>query len=293
MSAYCNTILYFHSTANELDSPLAVALRFFKTLAQLITSILSYSTNGNESIFFEVLPIAIRLERTFEHDVELVDVCTRLIAMMAQGYTLPKNMDQCLTKVYDISNSSSWSVRMAVLDFLQVQVFHNLPIILSEARWVDMVQEIVLRLLEDSVVEVREKASEVLGGLLHTQFIPLPENTLKLLKRKCKHKIVKRTEGSFDSEAATNSIRIRHCGVLGLSAFILSNPYSVPEFVPPIFEIMYEHLNDPQPIPSTIRKTIADFKRTHHDGWENFQLKFNESQLAVLSELTVPPCYYS
>lgn len=277
-----------------MDSPLATALRFFKTLAQLITGILSYSTNGNELIFFEILPIAIRLERTFdEHDVELADVCTRLIAMMSQGFTLPKNMEQCLTKVDDISHSTSWSVRLAVLDFLQVQVFHNMPIILSEAQWVERVQEIVLRLLEDAVVEVREKASEVLGGLLHTQFIPSPDSVLKLLKRKCKQKIVKRTEESFDSEAATNSIRLRHCGVLGLSAFILSNPYSVPEYVPPIFEIMYDHLNDPQPIPSTIRKTIADFKRTHHDGWEKFQLKFNESQLAVLSELTVPPCYYS
>lgn len=254
---------------------------------------MSHATNGNELPFFDILPIAIRLEKTFEHEVELVDVCTRLIAMMAQGYTPPKNMEKCISKVTEISNSNSWSVRLAVLDFLQVQVFNNMPIILSEIRWVEKVQEIVLKLLEDPVVEVREKASEVLGGLLHTELIPSPDNVLKLLKKKCKHKIVKRTDDSLDSDAVSNSIRIRHCGVLGLSAFILSNPYSVPEYVPPIFEIMYDHLHDPQPIPSTIRKTIADFKRTHHDGWEKFQLTFNESQLAVLSELTVPPAYYS
>lgn len=38
---------------------------------------------------------------------------------------------------------------------------------------------------------------------------------------------------------------------------------------------------------------MGDFKRTHHDNWEAHQLKFTEDQLAVLSDLTVPPSYYA
>lgn len=44
---------------------------------------------------------------------------------------------------------------------------------------------------------------------------------------------------------------------------------------------------------STIRKTVGDFKRTHHDNWATHQLKFTEDQLAVLSDLTIPPSYYA
>lgn len=112
---------------------------------------------------------------------------------------------------------------------------------------------------------------------------------------------------------------MRHGGVLGLCAFISAYPYDIPDFVPDVFEHLGAHLNDPQPIPvcsqirkflsrrnrkccsflvfvvlqSTIRKTVGDFKRTHHDNWETHQLKFSENQLAVLSDLTIPPSYYA
>lgn len=46
-----------------------------------------------------------------------------------------------------------------------------------------------------------------------------------------------------------NAIRLRHAGVLGLSAFISSHPYDVPDFLPSVFSELSPHLNDPQPIP--------------------------------------------
>jgi proteasome activator subunit 4 len=87
-----------------------------------------------------------------------------------------------------------------------------------------------------------------------------------------------------------------------------------------MFLLLGDHLNDPQPIPvimtsstaslhsqwvvlhwvmyvsllqSTIRKTLGDFKRTHHDSWEQHSLKFTEQQLAVLQDLIIPPTYYA
>lgn len=44
-------------------------------------------------------------------------------------------------------------------------------------------------------------------------------------------------------------MRLRHAGVLGLCAFIASQPYDVSDYLPDIFAELGPHLNDPQPIP--------------------------------------------
>lgn len=227
------------------------------------------NTNGNLVEYFDLLPFACRLERC-EHDVELAETCTSLLAMLSQGLTLEYCMGAALQKIEDVSLSSSWSSRLAVIDVLQVLVFNNMPIVLSCEKWVQQVQTIVLRLLEDSVLEVRVKAAQVLGGLLHCSFLPSTDLLLELFKQKCRTKVVKnslrRSMTNCGSEviAATastsnstnngetqeaESVRTRHMGVLGLCAFISAYPYDIPDFVPDVFEHLGAHLNDPQPIP--------------------------------------------
>lgn len=104
-------------------------------------------------------------------------------------------------------------------------------------------------------------------------------------KQKAKTKLSK--------SAQLGEMRKRHCGVLGMCAFINAHPYDVPDLLPDVFRQLGAHLNDPQPIPTTIRKTMSDFKRTHHDNWHVHQLRFTEDELCVLSDLTVPPSYYA
>ncbi|XP_058119346.1 proteasome activator complex subunit 4B-like [Anopheles coustani] len=288
------------------DSEYVKAVRLFKTVAHWITHTIHRCSNGNEKEYFELLPIACRLERS-EQDQELSDICKRLLTFVSQALTLPDCMDAALSKIDEISKMSFWSARQAIIDVLQVQVFYNMPIILSRPEWKAKVQEIVLRLLEDNVVEVREKAAEVLCGLVHCSFLTASEELLDLFKRKCRTKMIRTkrfavkqsqqsscsAEVARNETAEANAVIARHTGVLGLCAFISAYPYEVPEFVPSVFEHLGAHLNDPQPIPATIRKTMGDFKRTHHDNWEAHQLKFTEDQLAVLSDLTIPPSYYS
>lgn len=242
----------------ETDTPFASAIRLFKTIAQWITGILNRCSNGNEIIYFELLSVGARLERC-EHDTELAETCSAVLSMTAQALTLPRCMDKCLLKIEEVSYSSSWSARLAIIDIMQVIVFHNMAIVLSRPEWVEKVQMIVLRLLEDNVLEVREKSAEALGGLLHCSFLPSTDKLLELFKKKCRTKVIKRSNrvttscaveaaNASDSDNA-NAIRIRHCGVLGLCAFISAYPYDIPEFVPNVFEIISNHLNDPQPIP--------------------------------------------
>uniref|UniRef100_A0A182JT99 Proteasome activator complex subunit 4 C-terminal domain-containing protein n=1 Tax=Anopheles christyi TaxID=43041 RepID=A0A182JT99_9DIPT len=288
------------------DSEYVKAVRLFKTIAHWITYTIHRYSNGNEKEYFELLPIACRLERS-EQDQELSEICTLLLSFISQALTLPSCMDVALAKIDEVSKMTFWSARRAVIDVLQVQVFYNMTIALSRPEWKAKVQEIVLRLLEDSVVEVREKAAEVLCGLVHCSFLTATEELLELFKRKCRTKIIRSkrirvqpaqsasgsSEVARNDNAEANAVLARHTGVLGLCAFISAYPYEVPEFVPNVFEHLGAHLNDPQPIPATIRKTMGDFQRTHHDNWEVHKLKFTEDQLAVLSDLTIPPSYYA
>lgn len=220
------------------------------------------NTNGNIKEYFKLLPIACRLERC-EQDAELADACSSLLAMISQALTLPDCMETALLKIDEVSLMTSWSARLSVIDVLQVLVFNNMPIVLSNDTWVARVQTIVLRLLEDTVLEVREKAAQVLGGLLHCSFLPATDQLLELFKRKCRTKVVKNgsrrmpmtncgTEANMAERQEAESVRMRHMGVLGLCAFISAYPYDIPDFVPDVFEHLGNHLNDPQPIPVRI-----------------------------------------
>ncbi|XP_011068182.1 PREDICTED: proteasome activator complex subunit 4B-like [Acromyrmex echinatior] len=281
------------SRVEEQETP----IRLLKTVCKWITISLAPSQYIMSPGFYQIFPIICQLENS-EADEELNKSCLRTLATLAQAFTLPEDMSIALTAVKKVSEHSSWSARFTSLEFLQVLVFHNMGIILSNTLWTNCVKDTVLHLLEDDRLEVREKASQVLGGLLHCTFITDHEQLLEEFKRKARTRLQKKNN-SINSDALGNkndAMRIRHGGVLGLCAFIHAHPYDVPKYVPSVFEHLGLHMNDPQPIPMTIRKTLSDFKRTHYDGWTGMRGHaqcFTEEQLAVLQDLTVPPSYYA
>lgn len=154
-----------------------VSKRLLKTVCKWIIGSLSRSQYSATPGFYEIFPIICQLENS-EADEELNKLCLCTLATLAQAFTLPEVMSIALTAVKTMSEHSSWSARFTSLEFLQVLVFHNMGIILSNISWIDCVKNIVLRLLEDERLEVREKASLVLGGLLHCTFITDGEKLL-------------------------------------------------------------------------------------------------------------------
>ncbi|KAM0724588.1 Proteasome activator complex subunit 4B [Formica fusca] len=275
-----------------------VPKRLLKTICKWIIGSLSRSQYAATPGFYEIFPIICQLESS-EADEELNKLCLCTLATLAQAFTLPEVMSIALTAVKTMSEHSSWSARFTSLEFLQVLVFHNMGIILSNVSWIDCVKNIVLRLLEDERLEVREKASLVLGGLLHCTFIADGEKLLEEFKRKARtrlHKKNSQADNALRNIEKVDAVRVRHAGVLGLCAFIRAHPYDVPKYVPSVFEHLGFHMNDPQPIPMTIRKTLSDFKRTHYDGWTGMNghaQHFTEEQLVVLQDLTMPPSHYA
>lgn len=268
-----------------------VAIRLLKTVCKWITGSVSRAQCATVTEYYEFFPL-VCLMSNYEADEELSKSCVTMLAMMGQAIALPQHVPVVLHSASKVSDSVSWWARSCSLEFLQVFVFHNMAIVLSQEAWVHKVLDIVLRLLEDDWLEVREKASQVLGGLLHCDFIESIEDLIDKFKLKAKTKLKKKeVQNHAVNMTVLQSLKLRHAGILGLCAFINAHPYDIPEFVPDVFLLLGDHLNDPQPIPSTIRKTLGDFKRTHHDSWEQHSLKFTEQQLAVLRDLTIPPTY--
>uniref|UniRef100_A0A0C9QKU2 PSME4 protein n=1 Tax=Fopius arisanus TaxID=64838 RepID=A0A0C9QKU2_9HYME len=252
-----------------------------KTVCKWIVAHSFTSDQGNIPESTKLLTVFCQVENC-EGDDELRFNCNRAISAFAQTQALPEEMDMILGDVEAVFKESSWSAKNSCLSFLEVFVFYNMGVILSKGEWVARIQGIVLRMLEDERVEVREKAGQVLCGLLHCTFLPEPEALLDEFKLKSKIKIKK-----------NDDLRLRHAGVLGLCAFVRAHPYDVPKYVPFIFEYLNYRLNDPQPIPTTIRNTLGDFKRTHYDGWALHAQSFTEEQLGILQDLNVPPSYYA
>lgn len=151
--------------------------RLLKTVCKWIAASVTRSQYSTTPGFYQIFPVMCQLESS-EADEELSNSCLHTLATLAQAFTLPEDMPVALTSVKTISEHTSWSARFTSLEFLQVLVFHNMGIIISNASWVDSVKSIVLRLLEDERLEVREKASQVLGGLLHCTFIEDQEKLL-------------------------------------------------------------------------------------------------------------------
>lgn len=111
-----------------------------------------------------------------------------------------------------------------------------MPILLSNEKWVQEVKTIVLRLMHDEQVEVREKAGQVMSGLLHSSFLKETEELIKLFTKLSQTKV---------SKGENNvAFRKRHTGVLGLCAFLAAHPYEVPDFIPAIFENLVSNIND-------------------------------------------------
>ena len=178
-------------------------MRIFKTVVYYIVYFINMSTNGNKPEYFDLFPFACRLERN-EQDPELATHCTKFLSMLAHALTLPDCMPYALSKIDEVSRVSSWSSRLAAIGVLQVLVFNNMAVVLSKREWVETVQEIVLRMLEDKVVEVREKAGQVLGGLLHCKFLPSTDKLLELFKEKCQTKVVRGSRTALPVAGSVN-----------------------------------------------------------------------------------------
>lgn len=249
--------------------------------------------NGDPCLFGDFLPTLIPATVASideESNQDRVSHARMALSLAAQGKLKPSAILDVVLACERIALSSRYRIRGALLPFIQVFSFSILCTASSEA--LERMRKIVVNLLSDSQLEVREAAGST--------FIPLirdaPEdvvavsrsNFLSALKRTSK-RAPRGRKVSFTPE----ELSARHGAVVGLGSMVSSSPYDVPEWMPSVLVALTECISDTQPISTTTQKIFADFMRTHRDEWQHHKLAFSEEDLEMVSELMVSPSYYA
>lgn len=256
------------------------------------------SSSSLDPILFELLPYLCQFIGT-ERDQDVSQSCLQALCYLSACILPNTAIQPLLDMVKRIAMSESYKTKMSMLEFLQVAVFTNFPSLVCSPVYRDQVTFLTTSLLSDPHITVRQKAAKILGGLLHSGFLSGTSLTNLLcdlrgrvrtkMTRGGTNKRFRKEEGDPGAQDKLN----HHSGILGLCAFVEAFPYDVPDFVPPILMELSTHLNDRQPIPMTIKKSLQEFKRTHQDNWQEHKTKFTEDQLVVMTDLLVSQNYYA
>lgn len=263
-------------------------VRLCKTVMKCVSSSITRTFSAAPAEIISLLPILCTLESESK-DEELQIDCSSCLSNLSRALLQPDVIPVVMATIKTTVGLSSWHTRVAVLQYLQVMVFCNF-FTMQKPEYQEHVRETVLHLICDDQLEVREVAAVTLSGLLHCGYMEMDKDMLTHFERLGATKLKKRKK--LESIPTQNLIQ-RHAGVLGLSAYVQAYPYDVPEFMPQILMDLSEHVNDPQPIQATVKKSLSNFRRTHHDNWQDHKLMFTDDQLVVLTDLLVSPNYYA
>ncbi|KAL4238306.1 Proteasome activator complex subunit 4 [Mactra antiquata] len=263
-------------------------VRLCKTVMKCLSSCISRSFNSATAEIFQLLPVMCTIESESK-DEELRNSCKVALATLSQALIQPDVIHTVLHSIKIVTGLASWHARSAILSYIQVMVFCNF-FTMSEPNVKSQIRETVMHLICDDKLEVREMAAVTLSGLLQCGYLTMDTELLTHFERLSTTKISKRVKSE---NVPLEKLLQRHAGVLGLSAYIQAYPYDVPEFMPQILMDLSDHVNDPQPIQMTVKKTLSNFRRTHHDNWHDHKLMFTDDQLVILTDLLVSPNYYA
>lgn len=204
------------------------------------------------------------------------------------------------------SSSTSWFVRRAVLQMVTPMRARHL-MVLTRAQDAALLQIVESR-LDDKQIEVQEVASEGLIGFVMTMPTPQRRALADRLLALASTKVPKRVAAPADMTAATpaeldtykkyktrsaRAIRKRHAGCLGVSSIVKAHPFDVPAYLPSVLASLAQHVSDPAPIASTVKKTVGEFRRTHQDNWEQHKMAFSEQELQDILSVTAGGNYFA
>lgn len=280
------------SVTPSLTSPEKKAAgNLLKTVSKWILQNYSKNSCSASTGHFKLLPVLCHVQSEIA-DEELMTESLFALVILSHTLLTTSGINAALEACENILDSKSWRARNGIGTFLQYMVSSNLFTIMASREWVERVTKQVLRLLEDERVEVREGGAGTFGGLIHCELIKVDDEMIRMLIKKANTEL-RRVEGRSVSVVEPRDLVSRHAGILGLCSLINAHPYDVPLFLPKVIMELTNHMNDPAPIPATIKKTMNTFKRTHLDNWNVHKENFTEDELSELTNLLVSPSYYA
>ncbi|CAJ0904050.1 1258_t:CDS:10 [Entrophospora sp. SA101] len=229
------------------------------------------TASGTYYLILPLLPSIFQMQDVND-DQDLQTVSTLVLNIIASFPYPPDMVPLIIDKFLEIlTESSSWRIRVKALPVLQIFFFKHL--FMLNKREMIKVMNVVSGMLKDNQIE------EQFSKLLETKIPP----------RKKTNQAPRAALPLGFQEA----ILTRHAGVLGLSCLIDAFPYEVPKWMPDVLVKLANCISDPVPIQTTVKKTFADFRRTHQDSWHEDTKQFTEEQLTLLSDILISPSYYA
>ncbi|XP_013086715.2 proteasome activator complex subunit 4-like [Biomphalaria glabrata] len=265
-----------------------IAIRLCKTVVQWVSATFMRSLSPCLDEVFQLLPIIENLQSE-ANDEDLREDCKQVMLNLSMILVPEKSVDIALATIKEVAGLKSWHARANILNYMQPMVFGNF-FLLQGDHYKKTIQAMLLHLLCDEQLEVREMAAVTLSGFIHCNYLELNKDMLEHFERLRSTKVKKsRTK----EQVSLQGLIKRHAGVLGLSACVQAYPYDVPDFIPQVLVDLSVHVNDPQPIGMTVTKTLSNFRRTHHDNWHDHKRMFTDDQLVTLTDLLISPNYYA
>ncbi|XP_054158581.1 proteasome activator complex subunit 4B-like [Oppia nitens] len=268
------------------------AANLLKTICKWIVGNVSRVAYSAPPELFRFLPI-LCLMQSETSDEELIRETFVAIIMLSHALLTPESIQVAIDTSKQITMATNWHARSAIATFLQYMVSSNMFVLMANPEWTRDIRRMIINLLSDERTEVRESTAETLSGLVHCEFIKIDGQLIREFELTAQRRLSKVRQSNGTSIVAPKELYERHGAILGLCACINAFPYDVPDFMPDILVFLSRHLSDPQPIPTTIKKTLSNFRRTHNDSWRDHKLKFTDDQLAVITDLLVSPNYYA
>eukprot|EP00250_Pteridium_aquilinum_P007746 c17405_g1_i1 orf=311-5854(-) len=268
------------------------AVRFTETVLYfLISTLKSGRSMTLMNVIIELLQPVLSLQETSHKDLSsLAKVALQFLKFQVFPTT---HLSKAVSALLAAANDSNWHTRVASLSFLQSFMYRHtflLPMDIVVKIWGE-----VKNLLSDAQLEVRELASVTLAGMMKGSYGQLSkefyENQLEIATSYVNRSKSKR--GKKASTVGTTSTDV-HAVVLGLSACVQSVPYDMPSWLPKVITTLAQFSKDASPtVRATVRKGIAEFRRTHADTWAIQKLMFNEEELEILTDTSSSASYFA
>ncbi|GJJ09449.1 hypothetical protein Clacol_003672 [Clathrus columnatus] len=246
------------------------------------------------SAFDYILPLMPELFRFGEvnDNDELVTRSNLLLVRMC-GVTPPVDLiPLLLNHIFNaIKSSPSYKTRLNALPLLQVWYFRQGGYLLSEECVVREIldEQVVSSSLDDEKIEVREMAGTTLSGILRSS----PKDPILMLRTR----FVDLSRVDLPPRSSPlyhEAVRRLHGAIIGICALIDAFPYTIESWMPELLTgVLAEHIYDPPPIASTVRKCASDFRKSHTDTWHEDINHFTEDQLSTLSTMLSGNSYYA
>jgi proteasome activator subunit 4 len=251
-----------------------------------------------------------------KEEVELMSSAAAMLRYIGNAPFAPELIPGVVEAIEKIGKERrQWHHRLRIMVVIQVFYYRQLFVLSKSDRM--RLFGVVIVLLNDPQLEVREAASSTLSGMIQCTKFDERNLVLPLLQRfetgilmnPMPKKRAHGTSGSGISTPQANGIDTpprsgfstpnslehlrhnkdsetlirRHAAVLGLSSIISAFPYEVPEWMPSTLAFLANRASgDRGMIGLSVKKTLGDFKKTHQDTWLMDQKLFNEDELEAL-----------